>query len=154
MAFWAGTGSFIYPAPPAKSIPLQLSTLNCTVANSTEALVTAAPTVAPERYFSHCYHLNLRFAKCATPACSQMTQQLQHELNFAGTVRQPLKHSCCSSLVAFVTSSQAFAGRHLVLPVLPVLQCHWLRGLCHHRVVDKLYNRLVLETYIDTYIYI
>ncbi|XP_039923906.2 sodium-coupled monocarboxylate transporter 2 isoform X2 [Hirundo rustica] len=49
LAFWAGTGSFIYPAPPTKSIPLQLSTLNCTLANSTKALVTAAPTVAPER---------------------------------------------------------------------------------------------------------
>ncbi|NXB24285.1 SC5AC protein, partial [Rhagologus leucostigma] len=49
LAFWAGTGSFIYPAPPTKSIPLQLSTLNCTWANSTEALITAAPTVAPER---------------------------------------------------------------------------------------------------------
>ncbi|OWK52902.1 Sodium-coupled monocarboxylate transporter 2 [Lonchura striata] len=32
-----------------KSIPLQLSTLNCTLANSTEALITAAPTLAPER---------------------------------------------------------------------------------------------------------
>uniref|UniRef100_A0A8C5IJD5 Solute carrier family 5 member 12 n=1 Tax=Junco hyemalis TaxID=40217 RepID=A0A8C5IJD5_JUNHY len=49
LAFWAGTGSFIYPAPPTKSIPLQLSTLNCTLANSTEALLTAAPTLAPER---------------------------------------------------------------------------------------------------------
>uniref|UniRef100_A0A8C0II53 Solute carrier family 5 member 12 n=1 Tax=Bubo bubo TaxID=30461 RepID=A0A8C0II53_BUBBB len=41
LAFWAGTGSFIYPAPPTKSIPLQLSTLNCTLVNSTEALTTA-----------------------------------------------------------------------------------------------------------------
>ncbi|NXR85440.1 SC5AC protein, partial [Hypocryptadius cinnamomeus] len=49
LAFWAGTGSFIYPAPPTKSIPLQLSTLNCTLANSTEALLAAAPTLAPER---------------------------------------------------------------------------------------------------------
>ncbi|KAF1482939.1 Sodium-coupled monocarboxylate transporter 2, partial [Eudyptula minor novaehollandiae] len=49
LAFWAGTGSFIYPAPPAKSIPLQLSTLNCTLANSTEVLTTAAPTAAPDR---------------------------------------------------------------------------------------------------------
>ncbi|NWW34680.1 SC5AC protein, partial [Panurus biarmicus] len=49
LAFWAGTGSFIYPAPPAKSIPLQLSTLNCTLANSSEALGTAAPTEAPHR---------------------------------------------------------------------------------------------------------
>uniref|UniRef100_A0A803W0Y0 Solute carrier family 5 member 12 n=1 Tax=Ficedula albicollis TaxID=59894 RepID=A0A803W0Y0_FICAL len=49
LAFWTGTGSFIYPAPPAKAIPLQLSTLNCTLANSTEALATAAPTLAPER---------------------------------------------------------------------------------------------------------
>uniref|UniRef100_A0A8D2P6C3 Solute carrier family 5 member 12 n=1 Tax=Zosterops lateralis melanops TaxID=1220523 RepID=A0A8D2P6C3_ZOSLA len=49
LAFWAGTGSFIYPAPPTKSIPLQLSTFNCTLANSTEALVTAAPTEASER---------------------------------------------------------------------------------------------------------
>ncbi|XP_014745294.1 PREDICTED: sodium-coupled monocarboxylate transporter 2 [Sturnus vulgaris] len=49
LAFWAGTGSFIYPAPPTKSIPLQLSTLNCTLANSTEALVTPAPMVAPDR---------------------------------------------------------------------------------------------------------
>uniref|UniRef100_A0A8C3U3B4 Solute carrier family 5 member 12 n=1 Tax=Catharus ustulatus TaxID=91951 RepID=A0A8C3U3B4_CATUS len=40
LGFWTGTGSFIYPALPTKSIPLQLSTLNCTLANSTEALVT------------------------------------------------------------------------------------------------------------------
>lgn len=70
LAFWAGTGSFFYPAPPTKSIPLQLSTLNCTLANTTEALIMAAPTVAPERYFPYCYHLSLRFAKCAIPACS------------------------------------------------------------------------------------
>ncbi|NXS97492.1 SC5AC protein, partial [Jacana jacana] len=49
LAFWAGTGSFIYPAPPTKSIPLQLSTLNCTLANNTEALVTVAPTATPDR---------------------------------------------------------------------------------------------------------
>ncbi|XP_010017198.1 PREDICTED: sodium-coupled monocarboxylate transporter 2 [Nestor notabilis] len=51
IAFWAGTGAFIYPAPPTKSIPLQLLTLNCTLANSTEALITAAaaPTAAPDR---------------------------------------------------------------------------------------------------------
>uniref|UniRef100_A0A8C3GZS7 Solute carrier family 5 member 12 n=1 Tax=Corvus moneduloides TaxID=1196302 RepID=A0A8C3GZS7_CORMO len=40
LAFWAGTGSFIYPAPPTKSIPLQLSTLNCTLANTTELLLS------------------------------------------------------------------------------------------------------------------
>ncbi|NXJ01459.1 SC5AC protein, partial [Psophia crepitans] len=50
LGFWVGTGSFIYPAPPTKSIPLQLSTLNCTLANSTEALATA-PTAAPDRPF-------------------------------------------------------------------------------------------------------
>uniref|UniRef100_A0A8C9MZ20 Solute carrier family 5 member 12 n=1 Tax=Serinus canaria TaxID=9135 RepID=A0A8C9MZ20_SERCA len=44
LAFWTGTGSFIYPAPPTKSIPLQLSTLNCTLANSTEALPLLADT--------------------------------------------------------------------------------------------------------------
>ncbi|NWR83231.1 SC5AC protein, partial [Furnarius figulus] len=49
LGFWTGTGSFIYPAPPTKSIPLQLSTLNCTLANGTESLTTAAPTAAPER---------------------------------------------------------------------------------------------------------
>ncbi|NXK18740.1 SC5AC protein, partial [Arenaria interpres] len=49
LAFWAGTGSFIYPAPPTKSLPLHLSTLNCTLANSTEALVTVAPTTTPDR---------------------------------------------------------------------------------------------------------
>ncbi|KFV67998.1 Sodium-coupled monocarboxylate transporter 2, partial [Dryobates pubescens] len=49
LAFWTGTGSFIYPAPPAKSIPLQLSTLNCTLANGTEVLTTVATTAAPER---------------------------------------------------------------------------------------------------------
>uniref|UniRef100_A0A8C0FTA2 Solute carrier family 5 member 12 n=1 Tax=Bubo bubo TaxID=30461 RepID=A0A8C0FTA2_BUBBB len=51
LAFWAGTGSFIYPAPPTKSIPLQLSTLNCTLVNSTEALTTAASTASPDRPF-------------------------------------------------------------------------------------------------------
>uniref|UniRef100_A0A8C6J1C0 Uncharacterized protein n=1 Tax=Melopsittacus undulatus TaxID=13146 RepID=A0A8C6J1C0_MELUD len=40
VAFWAGTGAFIYPAPPTKSIPLPLSTLNCTLANSTELLLS------------------------------------------------------------------------------------------------------------------
>ncbi|KFQ37466.1 Sodium-coupled monocarboxylate transporter 2, partial [Mesitornis unicolor] len=49
LAFWAGTGSFIYPAPPTKFIPLQLSTFNCTLANSTQVLATAAPTAAPDR---------------------------------------------------------------------------------------------------------
>ncbi|XP_010002562.1 PREDICTED: sodium-coupled monocarboxylate transporter 2 [Chaetura pelagica] len=49
LAFWAGVGSFIYPAPPIKSIPLHLSTLNCTLANSTAALTTVAPTAAPDR---------------------------------------------------------------------------------------------------------
>ncbi|NXX43011.1 SC5AC protein, partial [Tricholaema leucomelas] len=49
LAFWTGTGSFIYPAPPAKSIPLQLSTLNCTMANGTEVLTTVATTAAPDR---------------------------------------------------------------------------------------------------------
>uniref|UniRef100_A0A8D0F8E4 Solute carrier family 5 member 12 n=1 Tax=Strix occidentalis caurina TaxID=311401 RepID=A0A8D0F8E4_STROC len=51
LAFWAGTGSFIYPAPPTKSIPLQLSTLNCTLVNSTEALTTAASTASSDRPF-------------------------------------------------------------------------------------------------------
>ncbi|NXT25758.1 SC5AC protein, partial [Syrrhaptes paradoxus] len=49
LAFWVGIGSFIYPAPPTKSIPLHLSTLNCTLANSTEALTTIAPAAAPNR---------------------------------------------------------------------------------------------------------
>ncbi|NXP78951.1 SC5AC protein, partial [Ramphastos sulfuratus] len=49
LAFWTGTGSFVYPAPPIKSIPLQLSTLNCTLANGTEVLPTAATTAAPDR---------------------------------------------------------------------------------------------------------
>ncbi|XP_061335176.1 sodium-coupled monocarboxylate transporter 2 [Pezoporus flaviventris] len=50
VAFWTGTGAFIYPAPPTKSIPLQLLTLNCTLANSTEApMTTAAPTAALDR---------------------------------------------------------------------------------------------------------
>ncbi|XP_054246463.1 sodium-coupled monocarboxylate transporter 2 [Indicator indicator] len=49
LAFWTGTGSFIYPAPPTKSIPLELSTLNCTLANSTEVLTTVATTAAPDR---------------------------------------------------------------------------------------------------------
>uniref|UniRef100_A0A669QQL7 Solute carrier family 5 member 12 n=1 Tax=Phasianus colchicus TaxID=9054 RepID=A0A669QQL7_PHACC len=35
LAFWVGIGSFIYPAQPVKTIPLELSTLNCTLANST-----------------------------------------------------------------------------------------------------------------------
>ncbi|NWU95333.1 SC5AC protein, partial [Upupa epops] len=49
LAFWVGIGSFIYPAPPTKSIPLQLSTFNCTLANSTEALTTVAPTALTDR---------------------------------------------------------------------------------------------------------
>lgn len=71
VAFWAGTGAFIYPAPPTKSIPLQLSTLNCTLANSTEALMTmAAPTAALDRYFPYNYYLNL----CSSTACSLSLQ--------------------------------------------------------------------------------
>ncbi|KAK2535805.1 hypothetical protein Q9233_003531 [Columba guinea] len=58
LAFWAGTGSFIYPAPPTKSIPLQLSTLNCTLANSTEVLMTAAPTATPDRLKHHYFLLS------------------------------------------------------------------------------------------------
>uniref|UniRef100_A0A8C8B0R2 Solute carrier family 5 member 12 n=1 Tax=Otus sunia TaxID=257818 RepID=A0A8C8B0R2_9STRI len=61
LAFWAGTGSFIYPAPPTKSIPLQLSTLNCTLVNSTEALTTAPSTASPDRYFPCRYPPSLYF---------------------------------------------------------------------------------------------
>ncbi|NWI93790.1 SC5AC protein, partial [Pitta sordida] len=49
LAFWTGTGSFIYPPSSTKSIPLQLSTLNCTLANGTELMMTASPMTAPER---------------------------------------------------------------------------------------------------------
>ncbi|NXG52913.1 SC5AC protein, partial [Psilopogon haemacephalus] len=49
LAFWTGTGSFIYPAPPTKSIPLQLLTLNCTLANGTEVPTMAATAAAPDR---------------------------------------------------------------------------------------------------------
>ncbi|NXI66677.1 SC5AC protein, partial [Anseranas semipalmata] len=49
LAFWAGIGSFIYPAPATKTIPLELSTLNCTLANNTGLLATAAPTAAADR---------------------------------------------------------------------------------------------------------
>lgn len=160
MAFWAGIGSFIYPAPATKSIPLQLSTLNCTLANSTEALITAAPTLAPERYFSYCYHLSLCFPKCAPPQPAagvqavlpgqagsadwcQMTHQLHHELRFCWLSQATAQMQLLLITSCFFTSSQASAGRHLVLPVLPVLQCNRLRGLCHHWAVDKLYNRLV-----------
>ncbi|KAM9190899.1 sodium-coupled monocarboxylate transporter 2 [Mergus octosetaceus] len=49
LAFWAGIGSFIYPAPATKSLPLELSTLNCTLANTTSLLTTVAPTAAASR---------------------------------------------------------------------------------------------------------
>uniref|UniRef100_A0A8B9V234 Solute carrier family 5 member 12 n=1 Tax=Anas zonorhyncha TaxID=75864 RepID=A0A8B9V234_9AVES len=49
LAFWAGIGSFIYPAPATKTLPLELSTLNCTVANTTSLLTTVAPTAAASR---------------------------------------------------------------------------------------------------------
>uniref|UniRef100_A0A8C5TNB8 Solute carrier family 5 member 12 n=1 Tax=Malurus cyaneus samueli TaxID=2593467 RepID=A0A8C5TNB8_9PASS len=49
VAFWAGTGSFLYPSPPAKALPLPLATLNCSVANSTALLPTAPPTLPPHR---------------------------------------------------------------------------------------------------------
>nr|XP_013814896.1 PREDICTED: sodium-coupled monocarboxylate transporter 2 [Apteryx mantelli mantelli] len=49
LAFWVAIGSFVYPAPSAKAIPLDLSTVGCTLANSTNALTTAAPTTAPAR---------------------------------------------------------------------------------------------------------
>lgn len=51
LAFWAGIGSFIYPAPATKTLPLELSTLNCTLANTTSLLTTVAPTAAASRYF-------------------------------------------------------------------------------------------------------
>ncbi|XP_062433040.1 sodium-coupled monocarboxylate transporter 2 [Rhea pennata] len=49
LAFWAAIGSFVYPAPSAKAIPLALSTAGCTLANGTDALATPAPTAAPAR---------------------------------------------------------------------------------------------------------
>uniref|UniRef100_A0A8B9PEF0 Solute carrier family 5 member 12 n=1 Tax=Apteryx owenii TaxID=8824 RepID=A0A8B9PEF0_APTOW len=49
LAFWVAIGSFIYPAPSAKAIPLDLSTVGCTLANSTNALTTTAPTTVPAR---------------------------------------------------------------------------------------------------------
>uniref|UniRef100_A0A8B9IAJ8 Solute carrier family 5 member 12 n=1 Tax=Anser brachyrhynchus TaxID=132585 RepID=A0A8B9IAJ8_9AVES len=49
LAFWAGIGSFVYPAPPTKTLPLELSTLNCTLANTTSLLTTVAPTAAADR---------------------------------------------------------------------------------------------------------
>ncbi|XP_071752749.2 sodium-coupled monocarboxylate transporter 2 [Centroberyx gerrardi] len=42
LAFWAGVGSFIYPAPPGNARPLPLSTHGCTQVNST-APVTDTP---------------------------------------------------------------------------------------------------------------
>ncbi|KYO21930.1 hypothetical protein Y1Q_0000585 [Alligator mississippiensis] len=49
LAFWVGIGAFIYPAPSSKTLPLDLSTANCTLANSTEILATMAPTEPPFR---------------------------------------------------------------------------------------------------------
>ncbi|NXG33839.1 SC5AC protein, partial [Dromaius novaehollandiae] len=49
LAFWVAIGSFVYPAPSAKAIPLDLSTASCAVANGTDTLTTAAPTVPPAR---------------------------------------------------------------------------------------------------------
>ncbi|XP_025056165.1 sodium-coupled monocarboxylate transporter 2 [Alligator sinensis] len=49
LAFWVGIGAFVYPAPSSKTLPLDLSTANCTLANSTEILATMAPTQPPFR---------------------------------------------------------------------------------------------------------
>ncbi|NWI17278.1 SC5AC protein, partial [Crypturellus soui] len=49
LAFWAAIGSFVFPAPAAKALPLPLSTAGCVLANGTDALGTAAPTAAPHR---------------------------------------------------------------------------------------------------------
>lgn len=49
LAFWVGIGSFIYPAQPVKTIPLELSTLNCTLANSTALSTTATPIMVADR---------------------------------------------------------------------------------------------------------
>lgn len=88
--------------------------------------MTAAPTATPDRYF-------------------------------AGTVNRHPEHACRSPPAAsslFVTSSQAFSGRYLVLHVLPVLQYHQLPRLCRHRAVDKLNNRLVSNISISIILYI
>ncbi|NXC44554.1 SC5AC protein, partial [Penelope pileata] len=47
LSFWVGIGSFIYPAQPKKTIPLELSTLNCTLANSTR--LVDVPMTAADR---------------------------------------------------------------------------------------------------------
>ncbi|NXA49283.1 SC5AC protein, partial [Nothocercus julius] len=49
LAFWAAIGSFVFPAPAAKALPLPLSTAGCVLANGSAALGTAAPTAAPHR---------------------------------------------------------------------------------------------------------
>uniref|UniRef100_A0A8B9SWC2 Solute carrier family 5 member 12 n=1 Tax=Anas platyrhynchos TaxID=8839 RepID=A0A8B9SWC2_ANAPL len=47
LAFWAGIGSFIYPAPATKTLPLELSTLNCTLANTTTAFLSLSCLLRP-----------------------------------------------------------------------------------------------------------
>ncbi|XP_019375034.1 PREDICTED: sodium-coupled monocarboxylate transporter 2 [Gavialis gangeticus] len=49
LAFWVGIGAFVYPAPSSKTLPLDLSTANCTLANNTEILATMAPAQPPFR---------------------------------------------------------------------------------------------------------
>nr|XP_009686751.1 PREDICTED: sodium-coupled monocarboxylate transporter 2 [Struthio camelus australis] len=49
IAFWVAIGSFIYPVPSVKAVPLDLSTAGCILANSTDTLTTVAPTTAPAR---------------------------------------------------------------------------------------------------------
>lgn len=94
LAFWAGTGSFIYPAPPTKSLPLPLSTLNCTLANSTEALTTAAPTAAPARYHP-CPRLYPTLRHGAQPDAAACLGRSQRPPSGLGAQRTARPHSQC-----------------------------------------------------------
>ncbi|MEE6525018.1 hypothetical protein FKM82_024791, partial [Ascaphus truei] len=45
LSFWVGIGAFIYPAPIIKTLPLELRTDECILANITGNLSTLAPTM-------------------------------------------------------------------------------------------------------------
>lgn len=74
---------------------------------------------------------------------SSLQQVFPHHHGLSPARARPMAAAITSGFSLSVMSPQAAAGRHLVLAVLPLLQCHRLPGLRHRRAADQLSNRLV-----------